>query len=97
MFITVNTSARSSDTRQTAASSAVAEPTSNSGATDAASVRALVLDERNRELFMEAGHRYNDLLRFDIPWKVGNDQTGQPYGTTTCMPLPVSERLAAGG
>lgn len=67
------------------------------GATDAASVRALVLDERNRELFMEAGHRYNDLLRFDIPWKVGNDQTGQPYGSTTCMPLPLSERLAAGG
>ena len=67
------------------------------GATDAASVQALVLDERNRELFAEGGHRYNDLLRFDIPWKVGEDQNGVPYGTTTCMPLPLSERLAGGG
>jgi hypothetical protein len=67
------------------------------GPTDAASIQALVLDERNRELFMEGGHRYNDLLRFDIPWKVGNDQNGVPYGATTCMPLPLSERLAAGG
>ena len=67
------------------------------GPTDDASIRALVLDERNRELFMEGGHRYNDLLRFDIPWKVGNDQNGVPYGSTTCMPLPLSERIAAGG
>lgn len=67
------------------------------GPTDAASVQALVLDERNREFFMEGGHRYNDLLRFSIPWKVGNDQNGVPYGTTTCMPLPLSERLSAGG
>lgn len=67
------------------------------GPTDAASIQALVLEERNRELFMEGGHRYNDLLRFNIPWKVGNDQNGVPYGTTTCMPLPISERIAAGG
>lgn len=67
------------------------------GGTDAASVQALVRDERNRELFMEGGHRFNDLLRFNIAWKVGNDQNGVPYGTTTCLPLPISERLAAGG
>lgn len=67
------------------------------GPVDDASVRALVLDERNREFFMEGGQRYNDLLRFDLQWKVGNDQNGVPYGTTTCMPLPASERLAAGG
>lgn len=67
------------------------------GATDAASVDALVLDERSRELFMEGGHRFNDLLRNNIAWKVGNDQNGVPYGTTTCMPLPKSERIAAGG
>lgn len=67
------------------------------GPTDAASIRALVLDERNREFFMEGGHRFNDLLRFDIPWKVGDDQNGVPYGNTTCLPLPLSERLAAGG
>jgi starch-binding outer membrane protein, SusD/RagB family len=67
------------------------------GPTDAASIKALILDERSRELFMEGGQRYNDLLRFNIPWKVGNDQNGVPYGTTTCMPLPLSERIAAGG
>ena len=68
-----------------------------SGATDAASIRALVLDERSREFFMEGGQRYNDLLRFAIPWKTGNDQNGVPYGSTTCMPLPLSEKIAAGG
>jgi 3-methyladenine DNA glycosylase Mpg len=67
------------------------------GPTDAASITALILDERNREFFMEGGQRYNDLLRYQIPWKVGNDQNGTPYGSTTCMPLPQSERLAAGG
>jgi starch-binding outer membrane protein, SusD/RagB family len=67
------------------------------GPTDDASVMALILDERNREFFMEGGQRYNDLLRFKIPWKVGVDQNGVPYGTTTCMPLPLDERLAAGG
>ena len=67
------------------------------GPTDAASIHALILDERNREFFMEGGQRYNDLLRFNIPWKVGNDQNGVPYGLTTCMPLPRSERIAAGG
>jgi hypothetical protein len=67
------------------------------GPTDNASIMALILDERNREFFMEGGQRYNDLLRFKIAWKVGNDQNGVPYGTTTCMPLPLDERLAAGG
>ena len=67
------------------------------GPTDDASVMALILDERNREFFMEGGQRYNDLLRFKIAWKIGNDQNGVPYGTTTCMPLPLDERLAAGG
>ncbi len=67
------------------------------GPTDDASITALILDERNREFFMEGGQRYNDLLRFNIPWKVGNDQNGVPYGTTKCMPLPLSERIAAGG
>lgn len=67
------------------------------GPTDAASIAALVLDERNREFFMEGGQRFNDLLRHHIPWKVGNDQNGVPYGSTTCLPLPLSERIAAGG
>jgi len=68
-----------------------------SGPTDADAVTALILDERNREFFMEGGQRYNDLLRYSIPWKVGNDQNGVAYGTTTCMPLPLSEKIAAGG
>jgi hypothetical protein len=67
------------------------------GATDSASVTTLILNERNAEFFMEGGQRFNDLLRYSIPWKVGNDQNGNPYGTTTCMPLPLNERLAAGG
>jgi hypothetical protein len=67
------------------------------GPSDDTSIMALVLDERNREFFMEGGQRYNDLLRFKIAWKVGNDQNGVPYGKTTCMPLPLSERIAAGG
>ncbi len=70
---------------------------SYAGPTDSASVTALILDERNREFFMEGGQRYNDLLRYSIPWKVGNDQNGNPYGTTTCMPLPLNERLGGGG
>jgi hypothetical protein len=64
------------------------------GATDPASIQALILDERNREFFMEGGQRFNDLLRFQIPWKTGNDQNGVPYGTTTCMPLPQTEEAA---
>ncbi|MFL5614964.1 MAG: RagB/SusD family nutrient uptake outer membrane protein [Gemmatimonadaceae bacterium] len=67
------------------------------GPADDPSILALVLDERNREFFMEGGQRYNDLLRYKIPWKVGNDQNGLPYGSTTCMPLPLNERIAAGG
>jgi hypothetical protein len=67
------------------------------GPTDATSITALILDERNREFFMEGGQRFNDLLRFDIPWKVGNDQNGIPYGNMKCMWLPLSERIAAGG
>ena len=67
------------------------------GATDSASVTTLILNERNAEFFMEGGQRFNDLLRYNIPWKVGNDQNGNPYGTTTCMPLPLNERLGAGG
>jgi hypothetical protein len=67
------------------------------GPTDAASITALVLDERNREFFMEGGHRFNDLLRYNIPWKTGLDQIGTPYGSTTCFPLPASERLGATG
>ncbi len=67
---------------------------------------ALVIEERRRELFVEGGHRMNDMLRFtgtahEIPWlgepgsihPNGQDSVGGAYGTTTCFPLPDVERL----
>jgi hypothetical protein len=69
-------------------------------------VVAQVIEERRRELFNEGGHRLNDQLRFrgtvwNIPFKGepgsifpnGVDQTGLPYGSTTCFPLPTVERI----
>lgn len=68
-------------------------------------VIAQVIEERRRELFLEAGHRLNDHLRFrgtkfNQPFKGepgsfhpnGVDHTGLPYGSTTCFPLPTVER-----
>jgi hypothetical protein len=65
----------------------------------------LILEERNRELFAEGGHRLNDMLRFrgtefNIPFlgepgsihPNGIDQSGNSYGDTTCFPLPTLER-----
>lgn len=65
-----------------------------------------VIDERVRELFMEAGARYNDHLRFRAtPFKIpfrgepgsvhpnGVDHRNQQYGSTTCVPLALSETL----
>ena len=51
-----------------------------------------IIDERQKELSFEGGHRLNDLLRYKIPWKVGsNPFTNRNYGTTTCWPLPTLE------
>ena len=64
-----------------------------------------VIEERRRELFVEGGHRFNDHLRLAgtpqaIPFKglpgstlhpSGVDETGLPYGPTTCFPLPLVE------
>lgn len=68
-------------------------------------VIAHILDERARELFVEGGHRLNDMLRYrNTPFKIpflgepgsihpnGVDQTGDTYGDTTCLPLPAVER-----
>ena len=53
---------------------------------------AAIIEERRRELSFEGGHRLNDLLRYNIPWKVGqNPFTNRPYGTTTCWPQPTRE------
>jgi len=51
-----------------------------------------IIDERQKELSFEGGHRLNDLLRYKIPWKVGsNPFTNRNYGTTTCWPHPTLE------
>jgi hypothetical protein len=65
------------------------------GATDAASIKALVIDERRRVLFLE-GFRNYDVERFKIPFNppVGNNFPvgGGTYGNTTCLPLPDVEK-----
>ena len=66
------------------------------GATDAASIQTLVIDERRRALFLE-GFRNYDLQRFNLPF---NPAVGGPfpfkggsYGNTRCLPLPDVERF----
>lgn len=66
----------------------------------------VVIEERRRDLFVEGAWRLNDMLRFrGTPYEIpflgepgsihpdGFDQTGQRYGTTTCLPLPDAERF----
>jgi hypothetical protein len=72
-----------------------------SATTQADAIQA-VLGERQAELAFEGGHRLNDILRYQIPWKgafgstkLFNNYTGRPYGTTTCWPLPTKERSGA--
>ena len=65
------------------------------GPTDAASVKALVISERQRVLFLEGTRNY-DIERFGIPFNppVGTAfGKGGFYGNTTCLPLPDVERL----
>ncbi len=70
-----------------------------------AQVTAQVIEERSRELFLEGGHRFNDMLRFrTTPFKIpfrgeagsihptGFDQANRAYGVTTCIPLPAAEQ-----
>jgi hypothetical protein len=53
---------------------------------------AHIIEERRKELSFEGGHRLNDLLRYNIPWKIGtNPFTNRAYGTTTCWPHPTRE------
>lgn len=51
-----------------------------------------LIEQRARELFLEGGHRLNDMLRYGIPLFSGIDHFGREYGETTCWPLPASER-----
>ena len=66
------------------------------GATDAAAIRTLIIDERRRALFLE-GFRNYDMQRFNLPF---NPAVGAPfpskggtYGNTRCLPLPDVERF----
>src|SRR5262249_18729642 len=52
---------------------------------------AVAIAERGRGLGFEGAHRLNDLLRKHLPWKVGSNPLGSPYGTTTCWPYPTRE------
>jgi hypothetical protein len=73
---------------------------------DAVAMMDLIIEERRRELFVEGGHRMNDMLRFEgtpreIPWlgepgsihPDGVDSVGGAYGDVTCFPLPTVERI----
>ena len=65
------------------------------GATDATSIKNLVIDERKRVLFVE-GLRNYDIQRFNITLNpaigAAYPRVGGTYGNTTCLPLPDIER-----
>jgi len=65
------------------------------GATDATSIKNLVIDERRRVLFVE-GLRNYDIQRFNITLNpaigAAYPRVGGTYGNTTCLPLPDIER-----
>ena len=65
------------------------------GPTDAASIKNLIISERQRVLFLE-GQRNYDIERFQIPFNppIGADfpTGGGQYGNTTCLPLPDIEK-----
>jgi hypothetical protein len=61
--------------------------------TDAAAIRAQVIEERRRELWLQ-GTRLGDMLRLGIPFSSGTLPRGSFYGPLTCVPLPEAELLA---
>jgi hypothetical protein len=61
---------------------------------DEAEIRAHVIEERRRELWLE-GHRFNDIERFDLPLSPAEGtvhRKGGTYGGDRCFPLPDVER-----
>lgn len=65
------------------------------GAQDAASLKAQVIDQRRRALFLTGTH-LGDLIRYGIgptPAAGSNFPAGGQFGTQLCMPLPDVERL----
>jgi hypothetical protein len=66
------------------------------GATDAASIKALIAGERQRVLFLE-GFRGFDIERLTLPLvpAAGSPyQQGGVYGATVCLPVPDIERFS---
>jgi starch-binding outer membrane protein, SusD/RagB family len=62
---------------------------------DPAAIRAQVIQERRRELFLES-HHLGDLIRYDLPLDPAPGApfvNGGLYGNMRCMPLPDVERL----
>ncbi len=64
--------------------------------TDLTAIRAQILDERRRELFLES-HRLFDTIRFAVPLNPAPGAVfpvgGGTYGDNKCLPLPDVERL----
>ena len=65
------------------------------GGTNATLIKQLIIDERQRALFVE-GFRNYDIQRFAIPLSPAPGTPypvkGGNYGNTTCLPLPDIER-----
>jgi starch-binding outer membrane protein, SusD/RagB family len=60
-----------------------------------AQIRAEVIEERRRELFLES-HHIGDVQRYQLPLRPATGTVfpkGGTYGNTTCLPLPNVERL----
>lgn len=60
--------------------------------TDPDAIRAQVIEERRRELWLH-GTRLGDMLRLGLPFLTGVDPRGGPYGDGTCLPFPVIEEI----
>ena len=71
-------------------------PTYSAAGKTAAEVRAQIIEERARELFLE-GHRLGDLRRYNLPFLPATGAAfpggGGTYGDQTCFPLPDVERI----
>jgi starch-binding outer membrane protein, SusD/RagB family len=64
------------------------------GATSAAQIQQLIIQERARELYLE-GHHLNDLRRFNTPNTPAAGSAyrqGGVYGSVRCFPLPAVEK-----
>jgi len=71
-------------------------PTYSATGLTAADVKAQIIEERRRELFLE-GHRLGDMRRLSIPFTPAAGTAygpgGGTYGSQTCFPLPDVERI----